>query len=94
MHDLGAHYPQCTGHRNGSDAMEVEESANMVIMMAAYVKVTKDNEFAKKHYKIAKQWTDYLVEHGLITGIITHDQESSTLEGVRDVMFYLVLTNA
>ena len=70
MHDLGGSYPRCVGHRDGGgEGMEVEESGNIVIMMAAYVKATKDNEFAKKHYNIAKQWTQYLVDHGLITGM-------------------------
>ena len=69
MHDLGFSYPRCTGHRDGrQEAMEVEESANMMIMMAAYVKATDDKEWAQKHYTIAKQWTQYLVDKGLITG--------------------------
>ncbi|CAG2115868.1 unnamed protein product, partial [Medioppia subpectinata] len=69
IHDLGTHYPQCIGHRDGvQEDMEVEESANMLIMMSAYVRATNDTEFAKNHYKIAKQWTQYLVDHGLITG--------------------------
>ena len=70
LHDLGARYPRCIGHRDGKDeTMEVEESGNMLIMTAAYVKSTGDKDFAVKHYKIIKQWTDYLVEHGLIPGI-------------------------
>jgi len=69
MHDLGSSYPRCVGHRDGrEEGMEVEESANMLIMMAAYVKFTGDKDFAVKHYNIAKQWTAYLVDHGLITG--------------------------
>ena len=69
MHDLGGSYPRCIGHRDGrEEAMEVEESANMLIMMAAYVKFTGDKDFAVKHYNIAKQWTQYLVDKGLITG--------------------------
>ncbi|CAG2106284.1 unnamed protein product, partial [Medioppia subpectinata] len=69
MHDLGSNYPKCIGHQDGhQEDMEVEESANMLIMMSAYVRATNDTEFAKKHYKIAKQWTQYLVDHGLITG--------------------------
>lgn len=70
MHDLGYNYPRCVGHRDGhQEAMEVEESANIMIMMAAYVKATNDTEFAKKHYKISKQWTQYLVDKGLITNL-------------------------
>ncbi|CAG2175663.1 unnamed protein product [Oppiella nova] len=69
MHDLGYNYPRCIGHKDGKqEDMEVEESANMVIMMAAYVKASKDSQFAAQHYNISKQWTQYLVDHGLITG--------------------------
>ncbi|CAG2102973.1 unnamed protein product, partial [Medioppia subpectinata] len=67
LHDLGT-YPKCNGQVGHDLDMEVEESANMLIMMSAYVRATNDTEFAKKHYKIAKQWTQYLVDHGLITG--------------------------
>ena len=73
MHDLGTHYPRCIGHRDGNEeGMEVEESANMLVMMAAYVKATGDKDFATKHYNISKQWTQYLVDHGLITGLTNH----------------------
>ncbi|XP_054157492.1 uncharacterized protein LOC128955839 [Oppia nitens] len=69
IHDLGSSYPRCIGHRDGKqEDMEVEESANMLIMMSAYVRATDDKDWATKHYKIAKQWTQYLVDHGLITG--------------------------
>jgi len=70
MHDLGSSYPRCIGHVDGrEEAMEVEESANMIIMAAAYFKATKDADYVKKHYKILKQWSQYLVDHGLFTGI-------------------------
>ena len=69
IHDLGTHYPRCIGHIDGvQEDMEVEESANMLIMMGAYVKASKDKQFAAQHYNISKQWTQYLVDHGLITG--------------------------
>ncbi|CAG2110885.1 unnamed protein product [Medioppia subpectinata] len=68
LHNLGKHYPQCGGQEGHDWDMEVEESAGMLIMMSAYVRATNDTKFAKKHYKIANQWTQYLVDHGLITG--------------------------
>jgi len=69
MHDLGYNYPRCIGHKDGKqEDMEVEESANMVIMMASYVRASNDSQFAAQHYNISKQWTQYLVDHGLITG--------------------------
>jgi hypothetical protein len=46
MHDLGSSYPRCVGHLDGKDEwMEVEESANMIIMAAAYLKASKDVEW-------------------------------------------------
>lgn len=69
MHDLGTHYPKCIGHPDGKDEpMEVEESANIIIMTAAYVKASKDTAYAKQHYKILKQWAKYLVDNGLFPG--------------------------
>lgn len=39
MHDLGAHFPNATGHVEGNDEyMPVEESGNMILMTYAYYK--------------------------------------------------------
>ena len=39
MHDLGAHFPNATGHVEGDDEyMPVEESGNMILMTYAYYK--------------------------------------------------------
>ena len=83
MHDIGARYPRCIGHTDGNDEMmDVEESANMFIMMAAYVRASGDKDWATKHYNISKQWTQYLLDNGLITNNpIGRRPESSTLEG-------------
>ncbi|CAG2168579.1 unnamed protein product [Oppiella nova] len=82
IHDLGTHYPRCIGHTDGKqEDMEVEESANMVIMMSAYVRATNDKQFAQKHYNIAEQWTQYLVDNGLITGdALTTDDFLGTIK--------------
>jgi hypothetical protein len=59
-HDLGSSYPVAAGHNNGQEEdMPVEETGNMLIMTAAYVKQAPS--FAAAHYKILKQWADYLV---------------------------------
>jgi hypothetical protein len=63
-HDLGSSYPVAAGHNNGvEEDMPVEESGNMLIMTAAYLKKapTAAASFATAHYKILKQWADYLV---------------------------------
>jgi hypothetical protein len=63
VHDLGASYPNANGHNDGGgENMPVEETANMLIMAAAYIlQAGKDAAtYSKAHYKIFKQWADYL----------------------------------
>jgi hypothetical protein len=63
LHDLGSSYPNASGHNDGGgENMPVEESANMLIMAAAYVQQAGSNaaSFSNAHYKILKQWADYL----------------------------------
>lgn len=64
QHDLGSSYPNATGHNDGiEENMPVEESGNMLIMAAAYLKrrPAAAAPFASVHYRILKQWADYLV---------------------------------
>ncbi len=68
-HDLGSHYPIASGHNDGNEEdMPVEESANMLIMSAAYLKRGGPKSFATQHYAILKQWADYLVDNALDPG--------------------------
>jgi hypothetical protein len=64
-HDLGSSYPVAAGHNDGNEEdMPVEESGNMLIMVAAYLQGTSASSgsaFATTHYQILKQWADYLV---------------------------------
>ncbi len=64
-HDIGASYPNADGHNDGGgENMPVEESANMLIMTAAYLRYApkaEAAEYARLHYKILKQWSDYLL---------------------------------
>jgi Domain of unknown function (DUF5127)/Domain of unknown function (DUF4965)/Domain of unknown function (DUF1793)/Domain of unknown function (DUF4964) len=86
-HDLGTHYPNADGHLSGTgeEDMPVEESANMLIMVAAYlarIPAGARSAYAKAHYPILKQWADYLVTAALdpdlqnqtddFTGFIAH----------------------
>ena len=68
-HDIGASYPNANGHNDGGgENMPVEESANMLIMAAAYLRYTPKSEaaaYARAHYKVLKQWADYEVQNGL-----------------------------
>jgi hypothetical protein len=64
-HDLGATYPNATGHDDGGgENMPVEETANMLIMADAYMQRVSASEaatYANAHYTLFKQWADYLL---------------------------------
>lgn len=68
-HDIGAAYPNASGHNNGKEEdMPVEESANMLIMVAAYMRYAphaQAADYARLHYNILKRWADYEVQNGL-----------------------------
>lgn len=64
VHDLGSSYPNASGHNDGGgENMPVEETANMLIMAAAYVlqlSASDASTYSNAHYTIFKQWADYL----------------------------------
>lgn len=67
IHDLGADYPNATGHADGEDEpMPVEECGNQMIMVLAYVQRSENTSYIKSHYKILKQWAEYLIRDSLI----------------------------
>ena len=67
IHDLGAHYPNATGHSDGNDEQQpLEECGNMLIMTLAYAQREGDTNYLSQHYNILNQWTQYLVEEALI----------------------------
>ncbi len=106
-HDLGSAYPNASGHNDGNEEdMPVEESADMLLMMAAYVQhasSTDGKTFASAHYAIAKQWADYLVPNTLdpenqnqtddFTGFINHSVNLA-LKGIVGVGAMSILANA
>jgi hypothetical protein len=85
-HDLGSAYPNAAGHNDGNEEdMPVEESANMLLMMAAYAQrasAADAKTYATAHYTIATQWAGYLEANALdpvnqnqtddFTGFIDH----------------------
>ena len=72
-HDLGR-FPHLSGQAYGAP-MPVEESANMLLMMAAYIQATSDTEFAEAHWDWLTAWYEYLAENGLdpVEQIFTDD---------------------
>ncbi|KAI8628111.1 DUF1793-domain-containing protein [Xylariaceae sp. FL1651] len=67
IHDLGTHFPNATGHIDGTDEyVPVEESANFILMSYAYYKFTADSSWLTSHYNLLKQFTQYLINFSLI----------------------------
>jgi hypothetical protein len=72
-HDLGSSYPNATAHNDGGgENMPVEESANMVLMAAAYLGAANNADaktYVTNHYTVLKKWSDYLVANALDPGL-------------------------
>ncbi len=106
-HDIGSSYPNAAGHNDGNEEdMPVEESANMLLMSLAYMNGVSSGEasaWANSHYKILKQWADYLVQNALdpnlqnqtddFTGFIAHSSNLA-LKGILGVYAMGNIANA
>ena len=69
-HDLGV-YPLANGQQYGggeeseTDQMPVEESGDIILLVAATEHAEGNVDFAKRHWPLLTKWADYLMANGL-----------------------------
>jgi hypothetical protein len=69
-HDIGQ-YPLGNGQvygggeKNEANQMPVEETGNLLILLAAQAKATGSAEFSREYWPMILQWAEYLKEKGL-----------------------------
>ena len=66
IHNIGAHYPNETGHNDGeAQKMPIEESGNLLALMYMYELASSDTDYKNQFLDMLKTYAYYLVENGL-----------------------------
>ncbi|KAJ5115332.1 hypothetical protein NUU61_001091 [Penicillium alfredii] len=65
VHELGANYPNATGHPADGEEMPIEESGNIIILAYAYEKATGNKDLTNTYAAQLEQYANYLHQHGL-----------------------------
>lgn len=99
-HDLGT-YPLDNGRNPVQmESMPVEETGNMLLMIAAIAKATGDAQFALNYWPLLTKWANYLKQNGLdpgnqlctddFTGLLSHNANLS-LKAIEALGAYAML---
>ncbi|TKA68031.1 hypothetical protein B0A55_08371 [Friedmanniomyces simplex] len=81
VHDLGAAYPNATGHDNGTaEQMPVEECGNLLTLAYMYQLATGDKNWAQQYQGLFQEYADYLIVNGLYP-----TQQLSSDDGLGDI---------
>lgn len=65
VHELGANYPNATGHPADGEEMPIEESGNLIYLVYAYQKATGKTDLTTQWSAQLRQYADYLYKNGL-----------------------------
>jgi hypothetical protein len=86
-HDLGTYPLDNARIPSQMESMPVEESGNMLLMIAGIAKAEGDASFANRYWTLLSRWADYLKTHGLdpgdqlctddFTGLLAHNANLS-----------------
>ncbi|KAJ6093532.1 hypothetical protein N7486_008821 [Penicillium sp. IBT 16267x] len=65
VHDIGASYPNATGHLSSGESMPIEESGNVIFLTYAYQKAGGDTDLYDTYSSQIKTYATYLYNNGL-----------------------------
>jgi hypothetical protein len=63
---MGEHYPNAIGHDDQkAEPMPIEECGNLLVLVLAYVRATRDTAWADQYLHLLRKYADYLVENSV-----------------------------